>query len=668
MKRYIFAAATAVLTMGLTSCSDWLEQEPVSQLSPEGFYNDAAKAQAAANQLYDNILPSHGGWDFGQYGAGDLETDNQVDKNPDNKYGTGLWLVASTSSNWSWTNIRNVNYQLQQVVNAYEAGEMAGSESEIRQYIGEMYFLRAYAYFDMLKKFGDLPIITEPLVDDEAMLIEASKREPCNMVARFILEDLDKAISHMTDGFSASHQRISPDVARLFKSRVALYEGSWLRNFAGTPFVPGDANWPGASKANNAGFSYQAGSLEQEAQYFFTVARDEAETVAEKFKNNLVVNNGIVPQQESDSNPYFQMWGTKDMSGTPEILLWRQYSRSLGINCNVEVMVNKGNYGIGLTRGYVESFLMADGKPIYNSSYTYSDQTIADVRANRDPRLFIFLKEPGQLNYYKNVNESAGDHAVEVEPYPDITRSNAEDGYSTGYCIRKGGMFDRDQARNGGGENAYAIFRATEALLNYMEAAYELSGNVNSGKILEYWTIVRKCAGFTGEGLDPTSTIAATDMSKETGDWGAYTAGKLVDATLYNIRRERRCELIGEGFRGMDLQRWRSYDQLIATPAHIEGMHLYNTPMQGWYDNLVGDGTSNSNVSQASVSEYLRPHEINMANNRFPNGLTWHMAHYLEPLPVRQFILTASDYTSPELSELYQNPYWTTTAGDAAQQ
>lgn len=669
MKRYIIAAAATIFTMGFTSCSDWLEQEPVSQLSPEGFYNDVAKAQAAANELYNAILPTHGGWDYGIYGSGDVETDNQVDWYPDNKYGTGLYQVGSTNSDWSWTNIRSVNYQLNQIITAFESGEMAGSTSEIRQYIGELYFLRAYAYFEMLKKFGDLPIITEALPDDEAILIEASKREPCNEVARFILDDLDLAISYMTDGFDDGNQRISPDVARLFKSRVALYEGSWLRNFAGTPFVPGDANWPGAAKDYNSDFSYETGSVEQEAQYFFGIARDEAEVVAEKFKGSLTTNTGLVPQSESDpSNPYMEMWGTNDMSGTPEILLWRQYSYSLGIDNCVEVMVHYGNYSIGITRGMIESYLMADGRPIYNSNYTYSDNTIAEVRANRDPRLYVFLKEPGQKNYFKNVDDANGDHAVEEEPYPSITTHTSEQGYSTGYTIRKGGMFDRSQARNGGSENALAIFRATEALLNYMEAAYELSGNINSGRILEYWQIVRKAAGFTGDGLDPTITIAATDMSKETGDWGAYTAGRLVDATLYNIRRERRSEFIGEGLRGMDLQRWRSYDQLMTNPVHIEGIHLYNTPMEDWYTNLVGDGTANANVSSSSLSEYLRPHEINMTNNDFANGLTWHMAHYLQPLPVRQFILTASDYASPELSDLYQNPYWTTTAGDPAQQ
>ena len=57
------------------------------------------------------------------------------------------------------------------------------------------------------------------------------------------------------------------------------------------------------------------------------------------------------------------------------------------------------------------------------------------------------------------------------------------------------------------------------------------------------------------------ATIAATDMNKEAmNDWAAYSKGQLIDATLYNIRRERRCEFIGEGFRYDDLIRWRAMD------------------------------------------------------------------------------------------------------------
>jgi len=180
---------------------------------------------------------------------------------------------------------------------------------------------------------------------------------------------------------------------------------------------------------------------------------------------------------------------------------------------------------------------------------------------------------------------------------------------------------------------------------------------------------VRECAGFTGNGLDPQVTIAATDMSKETLDWGAYTAGKvLTDPILYNIRRERSCEFLAEGLRDMDLKRWRSYEQLITQPVYAEGIHLWGTTMESWYNDLVADGTSSSNVSQRSISEYHCPHIVNMTNNSYAKGLTWRMAYYLQPLPLRQFLLTAPDHSSVSASPLYQNPYWPTETDQPAQQ
>ena len=556
----------------------------------------------------------------------------------------------------------------------YNNKEVTGSEKNIRQYIGELYFLRAYAYFTMLQKWGDLPIIKEDLPLDEEYLISMNKRSPRNEVARFILEDLGYAVEYMSDNFDARKNRISPDVAKLLESRVALFEASWLENFKGTAFVPNGEGWPGKSKDYNADYEYPSGSIDKEIEYFLQTAVTSAEAVAEKYKNNLTKNTGEVPQSETDpDNPYFSMFGNTDMSTYPDVLLWREYSKGLGIVNNVEVGIQHGNNGVGLTRSMIESFVMKDGKPHYAShtGFVYNDETLANIRENADPRLKIFLKEPNQKNLFKNMT-SQETHGVEVEPYPDITNMNAEKGYSTGYTIRKGGTFDKDLCGNGNGYTGAVVFRATEALLNYMEAEYLLTKNLASGKILEYWKLVREAAGFSDAAADPYTMINATEMDKETLDWGAYTAGHLLqDRNLYNIRRERRCELMAEGLRWMDLIRWRSMDQMISKPYHVEGFHLWNTPMQSWYaaENLVDDGSSSATVSNVSLSEYLRPFEKNMTSgNLYRDGFVWFMAHYLEPLPIKQFQLTSSDRVTVEQSTLYQNPYWPLKADSPAEQ
>lgn len=171
----------------------------------------------------------------------------------------------------------------------------------------------------------------------------------------------------------------------------------------------------------------------------------------------------------------------------------------MGVRNDVEVAVEKGNIGTGFTRSLVEGYLMKDGKPIYASAYEYCDTSVNKVTQNRDPRLAVFLKKPGDINCFKNMSSSE-DHYTEIEPVPAITNANAEDGYITGYAIRKGMTFDKEQTANGASSNVCVEFRATEALLNYMEAEYMLTHSL-SGKVLEYWKIVRERAGFTGAAL-----------------------------------------------------------------------------------------------------------------------------------------------------------------------
>ena len=669
-----------MLAVALASCNDFLDLEPPSYAVPEDYYQSEDQVQAATNQFYEDVLPSHSNWSYGTFGN-DNGTDNQTSSSGQNKYGTDLWLTGSTDNYWSsnddgsyinWEDIRDINYTLNTVMTHYEAGNISGSTDNIRHYIGELHFLRAYCYYDMLKRFGDLPIIREALADDEQLLIENNKRSPRTEVARFILEDLQTAIDYMNVEIDSRRNRISADAARVFRSRVALFEGSWLTYFKGTAFVPLGDGWPGAAKDYNANYAFQSGSIDGEINYFLTEAAKDSKTIADKFMGQLRVNTGLVPQSESDpDNPYMSLFGNTDMSGIPEVLLWREYSLSNGITNNVEVQVQRGNQNVGITRSMVESFVMKDGLPIYaqHDGFVYEDTTIAAVRRNADPRLKVFLKEPNQINCFKNIDYSNGTHWVQVEPVPAVLESNPENGYGTGYALRKGGTFDRALCANGNGYTASITFRATEAFLNYMEAQYMLSGNLE--EIRPYWEAVRTAAGFTGTAVNPSVTINATDMSKETLDWGAYSGGQLLsDPVLYNIRRERRCELMAEALRWDDLIRWRALDQLMTEPYHIEGFHLWNSDMTHYYGFQPEsyDGSGNAVVSSPDLSEYLRPYEKNMtANNLYRNGYTWHLAHYLQPLPTEEMRLTSPDQLSVDQSTLYQNPYWPTEPGLAAE-
>lgn len=673
--KYIVTAFMAMaVAAGMTSCEDFLDREPMSTISPETYYSTAAQLEANLNDEYPNVLPSHNNWSYGLFGE-DKGTDNQIEVTANDRYTADRWKVPhSETDNWKFERIYRINFFLSEALPKFgesidgSQNTISGDVATIKHYIGEMYFLRAYEYFKKLQLFGDFPIIEQPLTDEAEVLREASKRAPRNEVSRFILANLDKAYEYMSD-IDLSTTRINKDVAMLLKSRVALFEGTWLQNFKGTAFVPGGEGWPGASLHGD--YQYPSGSIDNEVKYFLEQAATAAKTVGDKYKGSLTQNTGLVQQAaDGPTNPYFDMFAQENLSNVSEVLLWRQYARGLSTH-NVNSAAGRGNYRIGLTRGLVQSFLMKDGTPVYThgtyadgDGYYKGDKTIADVRVNRDPRLSIFLKEPGQKNILFEVDNNEGTEAVMVEPYPEITNGDGERAYATGYALRKGGSFNRKYYANGGGYTAAVCFRAAEALLNYMEASYLLHGTLDA-TASEYWTVLRQRAG-----IDPdfNKTINATDMGKEAeNDWGAYTAGTILsDKTLYNIRRERRCEYMAEGLRYMDLCRWRSMDQLMTTPSHLEGMHLWNTPMETWYNNLNADGTNEANVSSKDKSEYLRPFERYSAQAAY-NGCTWKMAHYLNPIMVKQFQLTATSGADISTSILYQNPYWPTVADQPAE-
>lgn len=672
--KFILAAS---LVGGLSSCEDFLDREPLSSISPDVYFTDVSHLQSYTDEMYSRILP---GDQYGYYRTDDRYTDNQIQPTAPDYYFEGQWKVPHDGGDWSFEVIYRLNSFFANVLPRYgedlngSQNTISGTLADIQHYIGEMYTLRAFEYFKRYQKFGDFPIITEPLKDNEAALIEASKRMPRNEVARFILSDLDKAITLLGTTDKAT-TRLSKDAALLIKSRVALYEATWLKYFKGTALVPNGEGWPGKTKDYNANYQFpNGGTMDDEINFFLEQAMIASKEVAEKYKGNLTQNTGLVQQKVGDpANPYYDMFASEDLSSYPEVLLWKQYANGIARHGGC-VGANQGNWATGVTRAYVQNFLMEDGKPVYAHSNSYSvadgqymgDNTIQDVRKNRDSRLTIFLKEPGQKDILVGT-PAKGDIFID-EPFPKIVDGADQLRATTGYLLRKGGSFDSKHYSDvWAGYTGFVVFRAVEALLNYMEASYERHGSLDASA-REYWRLIRQRAGVND---DIDATIAATDMAKEAeNDWAAYSAGNLIDALLYNIRRERRCEFLSEGLRFMDLHRWRAMDQMMTTPYIPQGIHLWNTTMEGWYTGqLKADGSSDANVSSLSdpkSGEYLTPYRCT-STQRCYDGYTWKLAHYLDPVNIKQLLVTSSDGSSIETSPIYQNPYWPTVADAPAE-
>ena len=663
--KYINIAKVLLLSCSLAilpACDDFLDEEPQSEVSPEKYLLNESQLEAYVNKYYadyDNwksdsddkggMIPSFWGSENGSTYKDDNATDNQQGTN--GRYLKDTWTVAQSGGKWNFTNINALNYYLQTVVPRLENGELTGTESNLKHLVGEGYFLRALEYFFRLQRLGDFPIVKTVLPDEQEALTEASKRSPRNEVARFILSDLDQAISLMNNNVKKT--RLSKNAALLLKSRVALFEATWEKYHAGTALVPNGTGWPGAGKDYNAGYQFPSGSIEKEIEFFLTEAMSAASQVADAVQ--LTENNQIIRDQASKGkNPYCDMFASHDPSGYSEVIMYRGYDLSLNNSHHFNHYLYSGG-NTGYTHQFEQVFLMENGLPVYAAGSGYAgDDYITDTKIDRDWRWRLFMKAPKEAK--------AVDNIATVEYFPEAPRlyvSDAKNATSTGYIQGKGYSLDYNDQLLGKDQTAFVVYRASEAYLNYIEASYLKNGNIDATAD-KYWKALRARAGVD---TDYQKTINATDMSKEAlNGWDAYSHGALVDATLYNIRRERRCEFIGEGFRYMDLIRWRALDQLNG--YQLEGAKIFGPMKSIFGDNLKYDQADekNNNVSSPSLSDYLRPNQVT-STNQYYNGLYFYEAHYLDPIAVQHFMITSPDGSTVSQSPIYQNPGWPITAG-----
>ena len=670
------------LGMTVTSCSDFLDRPPLDQISPDSYYTTADQLGTFTINYYTSIFPNNSGW-FAGVATFDDGTDNQASRGGNSgMYLQDQWKVP-TSGGIGMNAIRNVNKFINESEAKIAAGKVTGTPEQINQYMGEAYFIRAMLYYSKLQDYGDFPIELKELnVNND--LVEASKRQPRNLVARQILSDMDKAIDKLQVTF-ANKVRINKNAALAMKSRMALYEATFEKYHRGTGRVPGDANWPGKNKEWNKNFTI---NQDDEVNFFLDQAIDAAKKVCDavplKTQNSHVMNPSSIGQYNG-WNSYYDMFASPDLSKYPEVLLWRQFNSNLTPSL-AHLTSNKlrGGASTGWTRGLVESFLMKNGLPIYASGSGYHGDTTVDMaKTDRDERLQLFMfGESDVLGIdQKSIDLANKKLAAGATPLTKILFNAATlfatDQASrdvTGYRQRK--FYNYDPAMQLGQTfsdvDGQIIIRVEEAMLNYIEASYLRTGSLDA-TATGYWTALRARAGITAP---ISTTIAATDMSKEADvnrpsyDWAAFSAGHPVDATLYSIRRERRSEFAGEGLRNDDLIRWASLDQV--KNYQIEGVNFWDQIYQNpsfvndkGVSLIIADGESNATMSAKTLSKYVRPYQIQKTNNILYDGYTFYQAHYLSPFSYQEMQLCSPDRNA-ENSNLYQNIYWPVEANGEA--
>src|SRR5699024_6184825 len=218
-----------------SSCKkNFIDRAPMSNISDADYWKTPNDLRLYVNQFY-NGLPSYRG--YGTWGPYSLDasqgSDNMIHFEY-NQFLNGESTLPASGGGWSygdWEQIRSINYFLDH----YKTIE--GDQSEIRKYVGEAYFFKAWYYFEKLKSFGDLPWYSHALVLSDSTALQ-KPRLSRDLVVDSLMSILDLAIDYLPEKGGSGYEnfRVYSELAALFESRIALYEGTWEKYHAGTPF------------------------------------------------------------------------------------------------------------------------------------------------------------------------------------------------------------------------------------------------------------------------------------------------------------------------------------------------------------------------------------------------------------------------------------------------
>ena len=443
-------------------------------------------------------------------------------------------LGGSEFPYWDYAPIRNMNYFLQEFPKY--AGNYA--KAKIDAWTGEVYFLRAYHYFAMVKRYGGIPIVKVVLNYPEQSVeeLKAPRDKEVDCI-NFILSDLDEAIK-LLPSTSLASGRTNKNVAYGLKARVALYAASIAKY--GTIQLNGILGIPAG-----------------QATSYFQMAYDAAKAVDGKYslynKGGDLANNfsNIFLDQSSTENMFVKYYKFPDYAHSWELFIIPWQIRGAQ---NYSGRANP-------TLDFIEMFDDTDGNPFILKTGTdaapiyYTDRM--ELFAKAEPRLKGVVIFPGDqykgevIDVRKGIVK-AGDPITTItstnsftDKYNNMTIQGASGmGYNectyTGFYIRKwlNPSIPRSLVAWGVTETPWIEMRYAEMLLIRAEAAVELKSTGDASKM-----------------ADAENCIKA--IRERAGAKKVYTAA---DLTIDLVRKERKMELFFENKIFWDLKRWRTFD------------------------------------------------------------------------------------------------------------
>ncbi|MBD1423129.1 RagB/SusD family nutrient uptake outer membrane protein [Sphingobacterium chuzhouense] len=207
-----------IMLIWTTSCSDLLDLQPEASVSDEGVISDKKTSLAALYGIYDNIQNSY----TPTLTAFNLAGDNVI------SYATPTIIVPDRNAEDNggapfaafYVTINRANFIIKRVP---EVVDNQLTDAERDQIVGEAYFLRAFAYFDLARFYGGVQIVTEPT--ERIDTHKGTKRSTLAETYNQVLADLDKAeelISGETD-----RSRATKFAVYALKARFFLYTEQW---------------------------------------------------------------------------------------------------------------------------------------------------------------------------------------------------------------------------------------------------------------------------------------------------------------------------------------------------------------------------------------------------------------------------------------------------------
>jgi len=565
MKFQVFTLAI-LITLLFTGCDHdkWLDRDPKGIITDEQLWNDPVMITSLLANYYDRLPTFHGVFNTG--GMSELD-DAMWSGHRDQNWRNDMQFGDDYGRYWDYTLIRDINLSLENI----QTLSAKLNDTQKALFVSELRFIRAFVYFEMVKRMGGVPIVTSQLIydfsgDPTPLQVPRSKESE---VYDFIYNELEE-IKETLAANSGSRTRANMVTALALQSRAMLYAGSLAKynNLMGSPITTsgGEVGIP-ASMASG----------------YFTKSLNASKQI---------INNGSYGLYNENSDKganFYDMLNKKNFS---EVIFAKDFK--VGVKSHwftydniIKSFTedNESSSTLSPSLSFVESFDYLDGSKGQLKYKTNSGDYIAysnasDLFKNKDARLFGTVIYPGTTFKSRNVSVQAGVAVWENGKYQfrtspilgsqidgglftgfDGPMDNQQDVSNTGFYMRK---FISDgsgaSARGISAENWWPWFRMGEIYLNAAEAAFEL-GQVDA---VNYVNAVRERAGFPANSIKTLTT----DI----------------------LRNERRVELAFEDHRFFDLKRWRIAHQVWNgnednDNAVVYGLYGYRIIRPGHADN-----------------------------------------------------------------------------------